>query len=507
MLVAGGAILIALFGALPEPTHNLDQLLELLVRPQFIVWMFGTAVMIALVLALAFFLPRLSRFTQQHHYHLLQRRDSLHQQHHSHHTSPRIRLLTGMCFGFASAILSAHTLLLAKSAVELILTSLPFTRHSDNNGNAEPTNQFTHYQSYLILIALVAFALLQLYFLHRGLKLASTSVLYPFVFCVYNIVAILDGLIYFKQTDRLPVLHAGLIALGTVILLAGVLALSWRLDEQGLQQERDFGIEQPVVPTAQISGLAPGLGLVEDTVTESPSGTDDVLTDEERVVGRNNMSESTPLLARRSSTRTGGTVGFDLGSGARGGSRPSSGYGTTKRNRRGSRGSIMTTPRRTRFGGSVFERENIWRELMDDKEALVSPVQEPQIRQKRRRTIVGMPTRQDRPASEADSNDGSNEGEGAVSQKGKMRRTKTTPGREASGSSQEAQNDGEEGAAWKKRRRREVRPNDARTVSSPLLGLQRMGSFGGRPGGRDGRRVVDWVGGLFVSNHDVQPQR
>ena len=487
-LVAGGAILIALYGALPEPTHNLDQLLELIARPQFIVWMLGTFVVIAFVLFLALFLPRLSRFARTHHYQPISQH--LHHHQHAHHTSPRVRLLTGMSFGFVSAVLSAHTLLLAKSAVELILTSIPLTR-TDPHG----TNQFVHYQSYLIILGLIAFALSQLYFLHRGLKLASTSVLYPFVFCIYNIVAILDGLIYFKQTDRLPPLHAGLIALGTVVLLAGVLALSWRLEEQGIQQEREYGIEHPIVPTGQVSALGPGMGLVEDTATESPSGTESAVSDEENGFGR--LTESTPLLFRRSSTRAGGTVGFDVSSGAR----PSSGYSSTSRHRRrGSRGSTLGSPsaRRLRFETSIFERENIWRELMDDKEALVSPIEGPLKMRRRRQTILGPPSRPaQQDEDEHSASDGNEAERGPVN--GKLRRSKTTPSK--GGSSQQPQEgSGEEGegiAAWKKRRRRPVEPGEGRSVSSPLLG--RIGSTDGT--GKP-RKTVEWVGGLVVSTHD-----
>src|SRR5690606_34378994 len=103
-----------------------------------------------------------------------------------------------------------------KSAVELLVRTI-----------VDRVNQFGRWQSWAIVLGLAALAPTQLYYLHRGLRLCSTSVLYPLVFCVYNIVAILDGLIYYQQTSRLSALSAGLIALGTVILLTGVLALSW----------------------------------------------------------------------------------------------------------------------------------------------------------------------------------------------------------------------------------------------------------------------------------------
>lgn len=156
----------------------------------------------------------------------------------------RIKLLRGMCYGFVSGILSAHSLLLAKSAVELLVRTI-----------VDRANQFNRWQSWVILIAMISLALTQLFYLHRGLKLCSTSVLYPFVFCVYNIIAILDGLIYFRQVSQLGRLHAGLIALGTIVLLCGVLCLSWRLE--GIDTHTGTSA---VPPTA----LGPGMGMVED---------------------------------------------------------------------------------------------------------------------------------------------------------------------------------------------------------------------------------------------------
>ncbi|KAF2098038.1 hypothetical protein NA57DRAFT_40189, partial [Rhizodiscina lignyota] len=201
LLVAGGAVLIGTFGAMTEPSHNLTQLLDLLARRNFLLWLFGTFFLVIIIIIVSWLTARL-------HPKLGSR------------STARLRLLQGMMYGAISGILSAHCLLVAKSAVELLVRTI-VDRH----------NQFNKWQSWIILLALVVLALSQLYYLHRGLKLCSTSVLYPFVFCVYNIIAILDGLIYFRQTSRLPVLHALLIALGTVILLAGVVALSWRLDE------------------------------------------------------------------------------------------------------------------------------------------------------------------------------------------------------------------------------------------------------------------------------------
>lgn len=213
-------MLIAIFGAIPSPTHTLDELLELLGRKAFVVWM---ALQAVLVIAICIVVDGANRFSK-----LAQ--------------DPRFRLLRGLAFGCVSGILSAHSLLVAKSAVELIIKTL-----------VDGKNQFIHWQAWVIVLALITLALTQLYYLHRGLKLVSTSVLYPLVFCIYNIIAILDGLIYFDQTELISTLRGCLIALGTAILLAGVLALSWRLSDE----QHTPGVGQ--------SSLAPGLGLVDDT--------------------------------------------------------------------------------------------------------------------------------------------------------------------------------------------------------------------------------------------------
>ncbi|KAI9891880.1 MAG: hypothetical protein M1814_002265 [Vezdaea aestivalis] len=259
VLVTVGALLIALFGAITEPAHTLDQLLSLLGRPAFLAWFILTFIFSIVILVCSRAL----------HY-LLSSRPTFH------------RLIRGISYGTVSGILSAHTLLVAKTAVELLVRS--FTS----------ANQFNRFESWLLLLLLVFLALSQLYFLHRGLKLVSTSVLYPLVFGVYNIIAILDGLIYFRQAPRLPPLHAGLIALGTLILLSGVFALSWRLEPDQTQSTSDLKAPtSPVALPVPPSALAPGLGLAND-IHPSPPSSPTTPTDLERQP----LLPRTPSLAR-----------------------------------------------------------------------------------------------------------------------------------------------------------------------------------------------------------------
>jgi drug/metabolite transporter (DMT)-like permease len=286
LLVAIGALLIALFGAIAEPSHNLDQLLLLLGRKHFLGWLFSTLFVVVLLVVANWVLKRIYP-----------------------RNTARLRLVRGMFFGCVSGILSAHSLLIAKSAVELLVRTI-VDRH----------NQFDRWQSWLILVGLVVFALTQLYYMHRGLKLVSTSVLYPLVFCIYNIIAIIDGLIYFHQSDRLSGLHAGLIALGTVILLAGVVCLSWRLEDAEDEPaspaatkhtgrvchayyevlklwliDRHLQVQMPQTV------LQPGIGLAHGHILDESESSSDIESDAPGLIGnskRRALDERTPLLQR-----------------------------------------------------------------------------------------------------------------------------------------------------------------------------------------------------------------
>ena len=319
-------MLIAIFGAIGEPAHNLDQLLALLERRQFILWMTGQAILVVAVIVGVKALKYMNPWTSN---------------------SPRIRLFRGMAYGAVSGILSAHSLLVAKSAVELIVRTI-VDRH----------NEFNRWQSWMILLGLLALALTQLYYLHRGLKLCSTSILYPFVFCVYNIVAILDGLIYFDQSSRLSLLHALLvsysywdlstlgtrplttpqIALGTVILLIGVLALSWRLNNDPTTR-----------PSVSQNTLTPGMGFVDDdSDSEAEGNTIKSQADEEAGLAN---GKGSPFHNHRKDHRV--SSPNDLRT------------PTTKNN------DSLSITRLRRKG--ITESEEIWEELEDDAIAEMSP--------------------------------------------------------------------------------------------------------------------------------------
>ncbi|MCJ1311224.1 hypothetical protein MMC25_004895 [Agyrium rufum] len=336
LLVSVGAVLIATFGAIGEPAHNLDQLLALLNRHQFIIWMIFQALLVLVIIGGASALKTLRPQTRN---------------------SPRMRLLRGMSYGGVSGILSAHSLLVAKSAVELLVRTI-----------VDKKNQFNRWQSWVILLGLLTLALTQLYFLHRGLKLCSTSILYPFVFCIYNIIAILDGLIYFHQTDRLSLLSALLIALGTIILLLGVFALSWRLSDH----ERSG----PITPKTP---LTPGMGFLSDTSSthsDSPRFSPTLPNDEESLLlpkRRSSMSNNTTPKPSKSVTYQ----TFEA---------PSTPHRTSTLRQN----EILSSTRRARTH-TVSEVNEIWNEL-EDESPIPTNVPSPWL-SNRRSSLRNIPSR------------------------------------------------------------------------------------------------------------------
>jgi magnesium transporter len=79
----------------------------------------------------------------------------------------RTRLLLAVSYASFSGILSGMCLLFAKSGVELLVLTL------------RGQNQFWRWQAWMLVLGLVAFALLQLWYLHKALILADPTLVCP----------------------------------------------------------------------------------------------------------------------------------------------------------------------------------------------------------------------------------------------------------------------------------------------------------------------------------------
>lgn len=272
VLIGLGALLIAIFGRIPEPEYNLDQFISFLQRRDFVIWCsLNVLLVIALLLWITLSLNSdlLIKSHQPAHIQIDQDSivldndnyiDSTTSNEYEHfqqaqtqssfqgwilscksytiqiitnfnHTlyktmfdfSPKTSsLLQGIFFGWISGTLSGFSLLLAKSTIEILVNCI--TSKSFHSIFAKPI-------IWIIILSFLTLCLSQLWFLNQGLKLITTSILYPLVFCIYNIVNIGNELIFFSQWQVVTMWQLFNICIGTSLVFAGVLFLSWRLDD------------------------------------------------------------------------------------------------------------------------------------------------------------------------------------------------------------------------------------------------------------------------------------
>jgi magnesium transporter len=249
VLVSVGAGLIAGFGALQEPSHGIGELLDMFSRTPFLAWMSVQGGIVVCILVMSRVLLRVIRRKST-------AMDNTLFSSALGRTIKRLKIVRGCILGCLSGMISGHCLLLAKAGAELIILSI-FTK-----------NQFSQWQSWMILLGFLILelaqvtlslcGLTQLYYLNSGLRLCSTTILYPLIFCVYNITSIFDGLIYYQQASRLTTLQITFVAIGTTMLLPGVLCLSWRLPSD---------IQPPITPlSANPFATVPEFELFTDDV-------------------------------------------------------------------------------------------------------------------------------------------------------------------------------------------------------------------------------------------------
>ncbi|GAA5958471.1 hypothetical protein JCM3765_007888 [Sporobolomyces pararoseus] len=142
----------------------------------------------------------------------------------------RTRIWVGAAYGATSGTLSGLCLLFTKTGIELLIMSI-----------VGKSNQFGHFEAWLIVIVLLVCELFQLAYLNRALRLVGPTLVCPLAFCFYNTCSIISGLIYYDQWDELSDLKICLVTLGIAILLGGVWIVSIKSgtdDESGEKSKR-----------------------------------------------------------------------------------------------------------------------------------------------------------------------------------------------------------------------------------------------------------------------------
>ncbi|KAF9164898.1 hypothetical protein DFQ26_000891 [Actinomortierella ambigua] len=241
-LILLGAVLIGLFGVVPEPSHSLEDLIELWKRPAFIVYFSMVEIAVVFLLVSNHVVEKL--LVQQAAAVAMASSSALRYQFDPASNAPapsatslasaplkgvayrlgkmkpsRVKTLLGISYGCVGGMLSSQALLFAKSAIELLMLTI-----------LEGKNQFSSPLSWFLVVALIAAALLQLYYLNQGLRLCDTVLLVPLSFCAYNVSCLFNGLVYYNQWGRLYWWQILFVLFGISQVLIGVLVLAWRPD-------------------------------------------------------------------------------------------------------------------------------------------------------------------------------------------------------------------------------------------------------------------------------------
>ncbi|ORX58960.1 hypothetical protein DM01DRAFT_1366216 [Hesseltinella vesiculosa] len=199
-MIVLGAMLVAGFGVVPEPNHTLQDLIRLYQRPSFIIYF----TIVEFVTCFGLISTHLLEYGYNANPIAWTSR------------YPNIKMWLGISFGVFGANISSQAMLFAKSGLELLILTV---FHGDN--------QFIYPLTWVLVLALICTAVLQLYYLNRGVQLCDTIILVPLNFCSFNVSCLFNGLVYYDQWDRLFWWQVLFVLLGIGILIFGVLVISF----------------------------------------------------------------------------------------------------------------------------------------------------------------------------------------------------------------------------------------------------------------------------------------
>ncbi|KAH8551022.1 magnesium transporter NIPA-domain-containing protein [Umbelopsis sp. PMI_123] len=241
VLIVIGAILVGGFGVVREPNHSLEDLIRLYHRPSFIAYFsvleFFTVIMLMATHYLEYRVNKIERGILPESK-LIKLQDI-----------PEIRMKLGVSYGMLSGNISSQSLLFAKSGLELLILTL-----------IHGQNQFKYFLTWMIVVTMIVMAILQLFYLNKGLRLCDTVILIPLSFCSFNVSCLFNGLVYYNQWERLFWWQILCVMVGIVILVSGVLILSWRTsDLEEPEIVNDSAILPPVDQVDEVTmGGIPG---------------------------------------------------------------------------------------------------------------------------------------------------------------------------------------------------------------------------------------------------------
>lgn len=219
-IIAVGALIIAYNGSgsvKPPADIGTDERFRLMLkkftRPGFLSWWIFTFVVMAVLVKVNL---ELSKRIDTHNKLLLRKVRRNTQDRVSKYNFTR-----GILYGIISGTLTAHTFLFAKSIVDVLVETVL--------ERGTPKSLATYVTTAMLLLATLAIVGLQLVAFNLGLANILTSILYPLCFLVYNLVNLLNDLLFNQLLSNNTITAHELlwVIFGLFGVLFGVVTISW----------------------------------------------------------------------------------------------------------------------------------------------------------------------------------------------------------------------------------------------------------------------------------------
>ncbi|CAO3659293.1 unnamed protein product [Umbelopsis ramanniana] len=269
VLIVIGAILVGGFGVVREPNHSLEDLIQLYHRPAFIAYFsileFFTLIMLMATHYIEYRVNKIERGVLSESK-LIKLQDI-----------PEIKMKLGVSYGMLSGNISSQSLLFAKSGLELLILTL-----------IHGQNQFKYFLTWVLVVIMIVTALLQLFYLNKGLRLCDTVILIPLSFCSFNVSCLFNGLVYYDQWTRLFWWQILCVMIGIVILVSGVLILSWRTNDleepEIVEDNTDIPPPADQVDEVTMGGISGVAAAAASSSSHRPAATTAVPTEKTRLL-------------------------------------------------------------------------------------------------------------------------------------------------------------------------------------------------------------------------------
>lgn len=220
IIIAVGAFIIAYNGAggVEPPTDiGTDERFRLMMqkftRPGFLTWWIFTFVYVGVLVKINMVLA--NKINHQNKVLLRKVRRN------SQDRVSKYYFTRGILYGIISGTLTAHTFLFAKSIVDVLVETVM--------QRGTPKSLATYVTTTLLLLATLAIVGMQLVAFNLGLANILTSILYPLCFLVYNLVNMINDLLFNQLLNKhlITIKELACVILGLLGVLIGVVTISW----------------------------------------------------------------------------------------------------------------------------------------------------------------------------------------------------------------------------------------------------------------------------------------